>query len=236
MAVWAPYRYVSSGFIADVVPENPLLMFIESVVKLSASFGLVYLFLRLYGDSWWDVGIKRDWAGASLLLALIGSSLFVLPHLLLDGRLSPNPLGVAHLLLVVGPAEEIVDRGYFYGMIRSDLEGMRGLFFAALVSSLYFAIEHIPVDLWVKRYDPWQTSVHLLLAFLVGLIFAAYYEAGEGNLIGPSLVHAMVDIVGVYMILPDETSYLIASLLGFTFLMAVPISFALGRRLRGQHP
>ena len=129
MAVWTPYRYVSSGFMADVLPENPLLMFIESVVKLSASFGLVYLFLRLYGDSWSDVGIKRDWAGASLLLALIGSSLFVLPHLLLDGRLSPNPLGVAHLLLVVGPAEEIVDRGYFYGMIRSDLEGMRGLFF-----------------------------------------------------------------------------------------------------------
>ncbi len=221
LVIWTPYRYLTGILGWKVLASSPLQLLTESVVKLIVSFGLVYIFLRKYGDSWRDIGVKSERTLESTALALTGSSLLVITYLAMGGEMRPKPLGLLYLFSVVGPAEELMNRGYYFSMVMKDFNGREGFLVATFLSSLYFSLSHIPIDVLVSRYGAAGTSLHLLFAFLAGLILAGYYHLGGDNLLGPSIVHAMMDFCNAYIAFRNsaQTTYLIVGMIVLTVVL-----------------
>ncbi len=223
LVLWTPYRYLTGILGWRVLHYMGHLQFItESIAKLTISFGLVYLFLKKYNDSWKDVGLKKENAFKSAALAIIGSLSVMAAYLAMGGELRPEPLGLIYLFLVVGPTEELVSRGYYFSIIMRDFGGKRGFLFASMFSSIYFSLGHVPIDIFVANYGMLTTFFHLSIAFLIGLILAGYYHIGGDNLLGPSILHAMVDVCGAYIIfLNPKVQFIsiIAELVIFTIIL-----------------
>ena len=220
--IWTPYRYITGILGWGVLTPEPLPLFVESVVKLVVSFGLVYLFLRRFGDSWEDVGVSTRGLRESLSLAALGSVALLSIHLAMGGEPALDFLGTLHLFLVVGPAEELVDRGYYFSMTASDFEGRGKFWVAASVSSLLFALSHLPIDLLVARYGSEVVAMHLLSVFVAGMVLAAYYYFGW-NLAGPSLLHAVMDVCGAYIYFKDGASQFMATGIGTAVVAIIPV-------------
>ncbi len=220
--VWTPYRYVTGILGWSVLTSEPLPLFVESVIKLVVSFGLVYLFLRRFRDSWEDVGVSRRGMEESLSLAALGSAALISIHLAMGGEFALDFLGTLHLFLVVGPAEELVDRGYYFSMTASDFEGKWRFWGAASLSSLLFSISHLPIDILVARYGLGVIAVHLLSVFVAGMVLAAYYYFGW-NVAGPSLLHAVMDVCGAYISFEDSTSQFMATGIGMAVVAIIPV-------------
>ena len=220
--IWTPYRYVTGMLGWGVLTPEPLPLLVESVVKLAVSFGLVYLFLRRFGDSWEDVGISRRGIGESVSLAALGSLILLLVHLAMGGKPNLNLLGTLHLFLVVGPAEELVDRGYYFSMTASDLGGRWRFWGAASISSLLFALSHLPIDLLVAKYGPGDVAMHLLSVFFAGMVLAGYYYFGW-NVAGPSILHAVMDVCGAYITFKESASQFMATGIGMTAIAVIPV-------------
>jgi len=90
--------------------------------------------------------------------------------------------------LVVGPSEEIQDRGYFQSRLLEHFGRRFSIFFP----SLFFALAHIPIDLLIWRYDAWMMLFHLVGVFVSGCILGyLYYQSGV--LTGPIFLHAFGD-------------------------------------------
>lgn len=110
-------------------------------------------------------------------------------------------------ILVVGPAEEYIFRGFVYGGLLSISKGGHWLLLAFL-SSVFFAAVHL--------YYALTYGVASLIPFVdivaIGMALAITYYRSGGNLLIPALIH------GVY----DATGFL-----------AVAISSNLGLYLRG---
>ncbi len=220
--IWTPYRYVTGMLGWGVLTPESLPLLVESVVKLVVSFGLVYLFLRRFGDSWEDVGISRRGIGESISLAVLGSLILLSVHLAMGGEPRLNLLGTFHLFLVVGPAEELVDRGYYFSMVASDLGGRWRFWRAASISSLLFALSHLPIDLLVAKYGPWDVAMHLLSVFFAGMVLAGYYYFGW-NITGPSILHAVMDVCGAYITFEGGASQFMASGIGMAAIALIPM-------------
>ncbi len=227
--IWTPYRYVTGMLGWGVLTPEPLPLLVESVVKLAVSFGLVYLFLRWFDDSWEDVGVSRRGIEESLSLAALGSVSLLSIHLAMGGKPDLNLLGTLHLFLVVGPAEELVDRGYYFSMMASDYEGRWKFWTAASLSSLLFALSHLPIDLLVAKYGLREVSLHLLSVFAAGMVLAAYYYFGW-NIAGPSMLHAVMDVCGAYIPFEDSTSQFMATGIGMTVVATIPVIWWFLRR------
>lgn len=219
--VWTPYRYMTGMLGWGVLTSQPLPLLVESLAKLTVSFGLVYLFLRRFGDSWEDVGVSRRGMVESIALALPGSLALLSTYLAMGGAPNPDPLGTLHLFLVVGPAEELVDRGYYFSMIAADYRGRWRFWFAASISSLLFALSHLPIDLLVLRYGSTEVVMHLLAVFMAGMVLAAYYYFGW-NIVGPSIVHAVMDVCGAYISFENDASQFMATGIGMTVVVLIP--------------
>ncbi|MFQ6064011.1 MAG: lysostaphin resistance A-like protein [Candidatus Bathyarchaeia archaeon] len=91
-------------------------------------------------------------------------------------------------ILVVGPSEEIQDRGYFQTRLLEHF----GPRFSIIFTSLLFALSHIPIDVFIWRYDVSMMSFHLLGVFVSGCILG-YLFYRTGVLTGPIFLHALVD-------------------------------------------
>jgi membrane protease YdiL (CAAX protease family) len=111
-------------------------------------------------------------------------------------------------LVVVGPCEEFIFRGFVFGGLLS-LFGTRRWLVLALLSSILFASVHL--------YYALTYGIASLVPFLdivaVGMALAITYYLSGGNLLIPALIH------GVY----DATGF-----------MAVAVSSQVGLRLRGM--
>lgn len=215
--IWTPYRFLTGALGWKAFSLSPLQLLIESVVKLSVSFGLVYVFLRYYGDSWKDVGLSGRGFWESLVLGSVGSLWLMSFYLAAGGRIEAELLGALHLFLVVGPAEELLSRGYYFSMIVRDFRH-RGLAIGALLSSFLFALSHLPIDLFVAKQDISGIALHLISVFLSGIIFCSYYYTGW-NLVGPSILHASVDFCSAYIHMKSDH---FISIVGMLILAAIP--------------
>ena len=90
--------------------------------------------------------------------------------------------------LVVGPSEEIQDRGYFQTRLLEQF----GPKFSIVFSSLLFALSHIPINILIWRYEVWMIVFHLTGVFIAGSIMGyLYYRSGV--LTGPIFLHAFSD-------------------------------------------
>ena len=109
--------------------------------------------------------------------------------------LNPENLGLTSAVLmpltfflVVGPSEEIQDRGYFQTRLLEHF----GPRFSILFPSLLFALSHIPIDILIWRYNAGAISFHLVGVFVSGCILGyLYYKSGV--LTGPIFLHAFID-------------------------------------------
>ncbi len=110
-------------------------------------------------------------------------------------------------IVVVGPCEEYIFRGFVFGGLLSVF-GERRWLLMAFISSLLFAVVHL--------YYALVYGVAALIPFIsilaIGMALAITYYKSGGNLVIPALIH------GVY----DATGFL-----------AVAVSTRLGARARG---
>lgn len=108
---------------------------------------------------------------------------------------NPENLGLTSIFLmlltfflVVGPAEEIQDRGYFQTRLLEHFDPR----FSIIVTSLLFAVAHIPIDVLIWRYAIGTMLFHLIGVFVAGSIMGyLYYRSGV--LTGPIFLHALSD-------------------------------------------
>lgn len=94
-------------------------------------------------------------------------------------------------LLVVGPAEEYVFRGFMYGGLLRLAEGKRW-FLLAVVCGFLFAAVH---GYYVVTYE-----VASVVPFIAIIVFSVamsvtYYWSG-GNLVAPAVIHGLYDAAG----------------------------------------
>ncbi len=91
-------------------------------------------------------------------------------------------------ILVVGPSEEYLFRGFVSGGLLNFSKG-RSWLFLAFVSSIFFAIVHLyyAVVYGVASLVPFVD----LITF--GMAMAATYHASKGNLLVPALIHGIYD-------------------------------------------
>jgi uncharacterized protein len=94
-------------------------------------------------------------------------------------------------ILIVGPAEEYLFRGFIYGGMLS-LSGNKHWFSLAFLSSLVFAAAHLYYAL------TYGIASLVLFSELVcfGMAMAATYYLSGGNLLMPALIHGVYDATG----------------------------------------
>jgi membrane protease YdiL (CAAX protease family) len=184
------------------------------------SFLLVYgLPLAVVRALWWD-GIAGNarrhnttalryglaYYGIFTAIGIIGSLAIVFALTALDpsavGLLQqPNPVlnvppDVALImvfvsLLVVGPAEEVLFRGFLFGGLVS-LAGGRHWVVLALASSVLFAMAH----LYYALVYGIASAVPFVELVAFGMAMAAAFHLSGGNLLIPSLIHGAYDASG----------------------------------------
>ncbi|MFC7082064.1 CPBP family intramembrane glutamic endopeptidase [Halorussus caseinilyticus] len=128
------------------------------------------------------------------LVAILGAQAVGLPlagnsvtQLAEQGVLDTLLLLVPLSILVVGPAEELL----FRGVIQSYLDGAFSRAPAVVLTSVLFALVHLPTT-WVATPDP--LAVGVTLAILFGLsILLGYLYVWTDNLVVPILVHGLYD-------------------------------------------
>jgi len=109
-----------------------------------------------------------------------------------------NPVLVYGLLLVgnivfIGPAEELLFRGVIQGRLRESF----GPALAIGITSLGFALSHVP-SYWIGGSDLFTLGVLFALLGIAagGLILGTIYERTQ-NLIVVALIHGLINAVGV---------------------------------------
>jgi len=117
-------------------------------------------------------------------LPLAGNSVTQLAE---EGVLTSLLLLVPLSILVIGPAEELL----FRGVIQSYLDGAFSRAPAVVLTSVLFALVHLPTT-WVATPD--AVAVTVTLAILFGLsILLGYLFVWTDNLVVPILVHGLYD-------------------------------------------
>jgi membrane protease YdiL (CAAX protease family) len=166
-----------------ITSGDPTASFVVVVLDALVGLWLVRLFLKRYGSSWSDVGLRSVNIGKALLLAggvlvgfliLVGLS-FALISLLFPSFNANQPqvneftspktsgaLRVSFLALVVIPPfiEEIVFRGFIFPALTKSW----GVIGGAIITSLLFAVAH------------WQLNISLYTLILSLLLCMLYYK------------------------------------------------------------
>ncbi len=91
-------------------------------------------------------------------------------------------------LLVVGPAEEFLFRGFVYGGLLNIFKGRHWLVLA-LLSSFVFASVHL---YYVVTYGV-ASAIPLIELITFGMAMAMTYYVSGGNLIVPAIIHGVYD-------------------------------------------
>jgi uncharacterized protein len=158
----------------------PTILYIKYVIKANP---LTYLKLT--------VNVRKG-IGGGVLIGVLLFLLFVLPAALLHGKLPRFALSFDDWLnsfLLVGILEEIP----FRGLVFQRLQSLLGFWKATLVSSLLFAMVHVP--LWLSRGEVLLPNdlPSLFTVFLVG-VGLCYLFKRTGSLWSCILVHSVYDL------------------------------------------
>lgn len=111
------------------------------------------------------------------------------PVLQVSPRVAWLMVGVS--LLLVGPAEEYLFRGFVFGGLLSVFRNRHWLS-VAFVSSLFFAIVHLYYGLVYEV----ASLVQFVDLITFGMAMAATYYVSGGNLLVPALIHGAYDATG----------------------------------------
>lgn len=123
-------------------------------------------------------------------------------------------------LLIIGPSEEYLFRGFIYGGLFSLSKGQRWLSLA-FVSSILFAAAHL--------YYAFVYGIASLVQFTdlvtFGMAMAATYYLSEGNLLIPALIHGAYDATAFIGVATSLS--LGIQLRGFMILIGLIVAFTL---------
>jgi membrane protease YdiL (CAAX protease family) len=132
-------------------------------------------------------------------------------------NVSPNLawIMVVFSVLVVGPAEEYVFRGFMFGRLLEIFKNHRW-FIVAFISSLLFGAVHL--------YYAIVYGVASLVQFTdlvtFGMAMAATYHLSGGNLFVPSLIHGVYDATA-FVGVANSSDIVIAALRGSMILIGI---------------
>lgn len=168
------------------------------IIRGLLAVGLTLLAVRMFDISsplkWMGVRRPRKWDWAYIFLGVVLAFIWLLGSLVLI----QNVLGlertmlftlservriarVVTLLVLVGPAEEVI----FHGIIQRSLEDVMGLWPAIVAGGMLFAMTHI---------NPAALALGDLLFYLAQVGFgmiAGWIYAKTENIVVPSLVHGL---------------------------------------------
>jgi len=91
-------------------------------------------------------------------------------------------------LLVVGPAEEYLFRGFIYGGLLTIFKGKHWISLA-LISAVLFAAVHL---YYVVTYGV-ASAIPLIDLVTFGMAMAMTYHLSSGNLVVPTIIHGIYD-------------------------------------------
>ncbi|MCW4005032.1 MAG: CPBP family intramembrane metalloprotease [Candidatus Bathyarchaeota archaeon] len=170
--------------------------------------------------------------GALTVVGLFFSVLILAVMLIFDPEVinvlqQPNPVLdvsptaawvlIAVSLLVIGPAEEYLFRGFMYGGLLSISKG-RYWFPLALLSSFLFAVVHA---YYAVTYGA-ASIIQFVTLICFGIAMAITYYWSKGNILIPALLHGLYDAAGFLGVATTNEIGLAARLV----LIAVGVVFA----------
>lgn len=174
--------------------------------------------------------------GAFTALGIIVSLVLLLIILTLDPSAinlltKPNPLlnippqlawnMVWISILIVGPAEEYLFRGFVYGGLLT-LSKNRHWIILAIVSSILFTAVHL---YYYFTYGI-ASSIQFTSLFTFGIAMAATYYLSGGNLIIPALIHGIYDATG-FLSVATSSIILTVELRGFMIIVGLVVATVL---------
>ena len=214
------------------IPVLTIILFWKSTITRKAfrrSYAALKFGLAFFG-SFTFLGLLAA-AAIAYILVMIDPTTVSLLH-------RPNPvlhiptelawIMVWNSLLVVGPAEEYIFRGFIYGGLLSLYRDKHWLSLA-LISSILFALAHL---YYVFVYGI-ASLVQLTDIVTFGMAMASTYYISGGNLLIPAVIHGIYDATGFLgvAISPEIGMYLrgIMILTGMLFAVIVYIQRTLGK-------
>lgn len=186
---WALYRYffrlpewVDEFIFKPMIFALPVLWYVRNREKKPfASLGLTTknLFTSIY------IGL-----GFGFVFAIEGLAANAIKY----GKIEIIPIaafeeyGLGMLILLSAAtafSEELLSRGFVFSRL---IEGKRGLFYAALVSTLMFVVLHIPILAFSLKLQGVALLLFFVTDFILGFANALLFY-NTGSLVAPILVH-----------------------------------------------
>ncbi|MFN8529782.1 MAG: CPBP family intramembrane glutamic endopeptidase [Anaerolineae bacterium] len=170
-----------------------------------------------------DIGIIRfNWAGIRVALGYVAPLTIFLPLLaiLTNSTVALQPhweWRLVNILLVNGFAEEIMMRGFVFRHLRTG----RTFWRAAALSTLFFAIYHLPIILSLGLV---VGIMAVVVAIPLGFLTAYAYERGTNTIWGPALLHAANNALFMLFVFPEAIQATTSSLY---FLFGIGLSIIL---------
>jgi len=232
-AVYSQYLFSDFGIHLGLI-LGLLLVYAVPILAITLLLGTTII-RRWFKNTFYAIKVGLGLFGAFTVLGfalaiVIGTILVALYPPTLKLLQKPNPelnvssnfawIEVGVSLLVVGPAEEYIFRGFVFGELL-DIFKNRNWLILAFVSSILFSAAHL---YYAQTYEV-ASIVQFTELVTFGLAMAGTYYLSGGNLFAPALIHGAYDataFVGV------ATSTSVGDgLRGFMILLGVIVAFLL---------
>lgn len=185
---WGLYRYLIQ------LPQEVE----EFIVKPLIWLGIVYYFVRKEKARLASIGVTTKNLFPAVYFALGLGIVFALEGLLVNlikyGTLNFNAnIGTNNLLLslvlsfATAISEETAFRGYIFTRLWTSFKSE---WTANIITSIAWTTIHIPVTIFVLKYDLNQTFVYLFLTFIFG-IGSAFVYARTKNIVSSIFLHVL---------------------------------------------
>jgi membrane protease YdiL (CAAX protease family) len=144
-------------------------------------------------SSFYVIGIFLSVVALSIILQFNPSAQQLLEKANPALSVSPNVawIMIAVSMLVIGPAEEFIFRGFMFGGLLSISKGRYWLPLA-IISSIMFASAHAYYALTYGIASP----IFFIQLVTFGIAMAITYQWSGGNIFAPAVVHGLNDAIG----------------------------------------
>ncbi|MBN1263668.1 MAG: CPBP family intramembrane metalloprotease [Candidatus Pacebacteria bacterium] len=188
LLVWGLYRYLI------ILPEAIDELFLKPLVWLGSLFWVVKKLEKkplsslalstekLFKNLYWGIGLGFVFALEGILTNIVKYQGLDLPELPYQGW------GLGFVLLTSGITalcEELVFRSFIFNRLN---QFWKNEWRTNFVVSFLFVLIHLPITIFVLRYDPWQILSYGIIVFVYSLGAGFVFSRTE-SVIGPILLH-----------------------------------------------
>jgi hypothetical protein len=236
-AIYSQYLIPFSGFHLETAPRltlELLLVYGVPILAITLLWGRTIIrtfFNKTYSAFKLGLGLFGAFTALGIFLAvLIIIVLVAINPSTVNLLEQPNPelsvspyfawIMVGVSLLVIGPAEEYIFRGFVFGRLVDIFKDRRWLILA-LVSSILFAVAHL---YYAEVYEA-ASLVQFTELVTFGMAMAGTYYLSGGNLFAPALIHGAYDATAYVGVATSMSIGL--SLRVFMIVLGVIIAFLL---------